>query len=176
MITLGSRPRPAAICTMRCLGVAPLAPNATMCELMALAPALVPRDDRAVAVALEDRLRQVRAADGGREPQLVAAGHEDAGRVAHQARAVIVVGLRARDRVDRVHLVRAELGEDLAVHLAGQRAQRRGAADHRDARVGAARERDEPGQDRALADLVLGASDDDDVPFGHRLEASPRYM
>ena len=79
---------------------------------------------------------------------------------------MVVVGLRARHGVDGVHGVRAELGEDLAVHLAGQRAQRRGAADHRDARVRAAGKRDEPAQDGAFANLVLGTADDDDVPFG----------
>ena len=41
-MTPGSRPRPAAICAIRTLGVAPDAPNAIMCELIALAPADVP--------------------------------------------------------------------------------------------------------------------------------------
>ena len=69
--------------------------------------------------------------------------------------------------VDRRDVRRAELREHLAVHLAGERTQRRGAADDRDARVRAAGERDEPAQDEAFADLVLGAADDDDVPFSH---------
>ena len=42
MITPGSRPRPALIWVIRCLGVAPLVPKATMWLLMAEAPALVP--------------------------------------------------------------------------------------------------------------------------------------
>ena len=42
MITPGSRPRPALIWVMRCFGVAPLVPKATMWVLMAEAPALVP--------------------------------------------------------------------------------------------------------------------------------------
>ena len=41
-MTPGSSPRPAAICAIRCLGVAPEAPNAIMCDEMALAPAEVP--------------------------------------------------------------------------------------------------------------------------------------
>jgi hypothetical protein len=41
-MTPGRMPRPAAIWTMRCFGVEPLAPNATMCVLIAEAPALVP--------------------------------------------------------------------------------------------------------------------------------------
>ena len=42
MITAGSRPRPALIWVIRCLGVVPLVPNATMWLLIAEAPALVP--------------------------------------------------------------------------------------------------------------------------------------
>ena len=53
MITPGSRPRPAAICAIRCFGVAPLAPNAIMWLLIALAPALV-AGQPAVAQALVD--------------------------------------------------------------------------------------------------------------------------
>ena len=41
MMTPGSRPSPALICVIRCLGVVPLVPKATMWLLIADAPALV---------------------------------------------------------------------------------------------------------------------------------------
>ncbi len=74
---------PAAIWAIRCLGVAPDAPNAIMWLLIADAPALVPGDHGPRAEAVEDRVGQARAADRRREPELVAAGQEHAGRVAH---------------------------------------------------------------------------------------------
>ena len=65
------------------------------------------RGDGARAIGLGER----RAADGGRQPQLVAAGHEHAGRVAHGARGVVVVRLVAGRGVDGPDLGRAQLRE-----------------------------------------------------------------
>ena len=60
-----------------------------------------PGDDRPVPEPLEDRVGQARAAERRREPELVAAGQEDAGRVADGAGDGLVVGLRPGHRVER---------------------------------------------------------------------------
>jgi hypothetical protein len=75
--------------------------------------------------------------------------------------------------VDRRHLLHTQLAEDAPVELTGERAERRRRADDRHTSVRATGERHETAQDDALTDLVLGAADDDDVPFGHRL-SEPR--
>ena len=62
----------------------------------------------------------------------------------------------------------AQLGEDLAVALAGLGPERAGGRDHRDRRVPAARERHEPVEDHPVADLVLRPADDDDGAVAHR--------
>ena len=135
--------------------------------LIALAPAEVPAIDRAVAEPLEDRVGQPRPADRRRQPELVAAGQEDAGRVLHEARCALVVGLRPGDRVERADPLDAQVGEHVAVALAGFGAERRGGRDHRDGRVATAGQAGEAIQDDPIADLVLRAADDDDGTFGH---------
>ena len=87
-----------------------------------------PRDDRPVAEPLEDRVGQARPADRRREAQLVAAGEEDARRVADRERRGFVVRLRAGDRVEGPDAGDAQLAEDVAVALAGLEAERRGGA------------------------------------------------
>ena len=99
-MTPGSTPRPAAIWAMRCFGVAPDAPNAIMWLDIALAPGARARDDRALPELVEDRVREARPADRRRQAELVAAGQEDAGRVADGERRRLVVGLGPGDRVD----------------------------------------------------------------------------
>ena len=81
MSTPGSSPSPALIWVIRCFGVAPLVPNATMWLAMADAPALVPATTAPCAVAIDDRAPEQRAADDARQAQLVATGHEDRRRV-----------------------------------------------------------------------------------------------
>ena len=86
---------------MRCLGVAPEAPNAIMCEDTALAPADVP------ATTAPSRNRSITAAARRVPPsiddsrswlppvmKMPVASRDD-------PRAVLVVGLRARDGVER---------------------------------------------------------------------------
>ena len=75
-------------------GVAPLAPKAIMWLLIARRAGARAGDDRALPEALDDGLREARAADRRRQAQLVAAGQEDAGGVAHRARRCLVIGLR----------------------------------------------------------------------------------
>ena len=96
-----ARRGPAAIWAIRCLGVAPDAPNAIMWLDIADAPADVPATTAPCLEAVEDRVGQARPADRRRQPQLVAAGQEDAGRVADRQRRRLVVGLRPGDRVER---------------------------------------------------------------------------
>ena len=90
-----------------------------------------PGDDRALPEPLEDRVGQAGPADRRGQAELVAAGHEDAGRVADGEGRRLVVGLRAGHRVERPDAVDAELAEDRAVALAGLEPERRRGGDHR---------------------------------------------
>ena len=116
---------------------------------------------------IEDRVGEARAADRRREAQLVAAGQEDAARVADRDGRRVGVRLRPGDDMQRADATRAELAEHDAVALAGLGAERRRGADDGDRGVGATGEGDEPAQDQPVADLVLGATDDDDGSFRH---------
>ena len=62
-MTPGSTPRPAAIWAIRCLGVAPLAPNAIMWLDIALRPGARAGHDRALPELVEDRIGQAGATD-----------------------------------------------------------------------------------------------------------------
>ncbi len=124
MITPGSRPRPAATCAMRCLGVAPLAPKATMWLLMARGAGTRAGHHRPGGEARLDRLGEARATDRRRQAKLVAAGQEDAGRVTDRERGGLLVGLRPGDDVERPDPRGAQLHEDVAVPLARFGAQR----------------------------------------------------
>ena len=167
-MTPGRTPRPAAIWAIRCLGVAPDAPNAIMWLDIADAPAEVPGHHRAVLEAIEDGVREERPADRRRQPELVAAGQEDARRVAHGKHGGLVVGLRPGDGVERSDVLDAQLAEDGPVALARLEAERGSGADDRDRRVRATGQRDEAVEDDAVADLVLRTADDDDGSIGHR--------
>ncbi len=168
-MTPGRTPRPAAIWAIRCLGVAPDAPNAIMWLDIAEAPAVVP------ATTAPSRNRSMIASARSVPPivelqaELVAAGHEDPGRVADGGGVGLVVGLGAGHRVERADPRDAQLAEDLAVALAGFHAHRGRGRDHRDGRVLATGEGDEAAEDDPIADLVLGAPDDDDGSVRHRL-------
>ena len=63
-ITPGSSPRPAAICAIRCFGVAPDAPNAIMCDDTADAPADVP-------ATTEPAWKRVMIASASRVPPII---------------------------------------------------------------------------------------------------------
>ena len=80
-------------------------------------------DHRPVPEPLEHRVGQAGPADRRRQPELVAAGQEDARRVADRERRGLVVGLRPGDGVERPDVGDAKLREDLAVALAGLRAR-----------------------------------------------------
>ena len=71
-------PRPGASRTLPAITEEPSSPKAIMCSLRMLAPALVPPTVTPCALRLRISLRDRRAAEQGREPQLVAAGEEDA--------------------------------------------------------------------------------------------------
>ena len=133
------------------------------------APADVPRDHGPVAEPLQDRVREPRAADRRRQPQLVATGQEDARRIADRQGRQFVIGLRPGDRVERMDPRDAELTEHRLVPLARLEPQRRRRRDDRDRGVHPAGERDEPAEDDPVPDLVLRPADDDDGPFGHKL-------
>ena len=71
------------------------------------APADVPATTAPCPEPVEDGLGEERAADRRRQSQLVAAGQEDAGRVAHLADVRLVVRLLAGHRVERPDLADA---------------------------------------------------------------------
>ena len=131
-----------------------------------------PGHDRPVLESIEDRVRQARPTDRRGQSELVAAGQEDPGGIAHRPRRGLVVGLRPRHGVERPDRRDAELREDLAVAFAGQRTERTRRRDHGNGRVAAAGERDESVEDDPIPDLVLGPADDDDRPVAHSVEDS----
>ena len=162
------QPRPAAIWAIRCLGVAPDAPNAIMWLLSADAPADVPATTAPCGTGRGSHRP-------GAVPPIVELSRSwlppvrkmpVASRDLGDGR--LVVGLLARDCVERADTGRAELGEDLPIPCAGLRSERGRRADDDDRGVGSAGERDEPAEDDPVADLVLGAADDDDGPVRHR--------
>ena len=166
-MTPGRMPRPAAIWTIRCLGVPPLAPNATMWVLIADAPALVPattepcrwRPTIAWARLVPPMVELSRSWLPPVRNTPVASARPRA--------PLVVVRLGTGHGVDRRRLGRAELGEhwryispasgpsDEALLMTAMRASGPPASATNRLRI------------RRVADLVLGAPDDDDVPFGH---------
>jgi hypothetical protein len=150
------------------LGVAPDAPNAIMWLDIADAPADVPATTGPGLETVEDRVGEKRPTDRRRQPQLVAAGQEDTGRVTDGQDRGLVVGLWSGHRVERSHALDAELPKNGAVALACFQPERGRGADDRDRRVRATGQGDEAAQDDAVADLVLRAADDDDGSIGHR--------
>ncbi len=117
--------------------------------------------------AIQDCVGQAGPADRRAQPQLVAAGQEDARRIADGRHEGLVVGLAAGHRVNGLEALDAELSEDLTVSLTRFRAQRAGGADDHDPGGRAAGERHEPTEDDPVPDLVLRAADHDDGPVGH---------
>ena len=74
-----------------------------------------------------------------------------------------------------VHLGRPQALEQCGVHLDHLGPQRRRRRDDRDAGVGPATRRDELGEDRALAELVLGSADDQEMPGPWRGRSGGRH-
>ena len=120
-------------------------------------------DHRAVLMALDELLAEQRAADDARQAQLVAAGHEDRGRVVELRDEARVVRVVAHQRPHAAHVADAHLSEERQVELGRLVAQRRGRRDDDDAGIAAAGQRDEARQDLALPELVLGTADHEQV-------------
>ena len=169
MITPGSSPRPALICVIRCLGVVPLVPKATMWVLMADAPALVPatiapclwrsmiaRPSAVPPITLDRRswlppvmkmpVASVTRLDGSRLVGVVAGQRPQASHVGDA---------QPRGTADWYSSVASSPSEE-AVEI------------DRHARIGSAGQRGEARQDLALSQLVLGAADDQQVPGAWR--------
>ena len=168
-MTPGRTPRPAAIWAMRCFGVAPGRAERDHVARHRRGSGRCPGDHGAVLEPFEDSVREPSATDRRRQTELVAAGQEDAGRVADGRDGGLVIGLRPGHGVERPDVLDAEFTEDRAVPLASLESQRGCGADDRDRGGLAPRERDESAQDDAVADLVLRAADDDDGSIGHRM-------
>ena len=120
---------------IRCLGVEPGPPKATMWLDWMLAPADAGHD-HAAPVRLQDGVGHRGAGEDGGQLELVAAGHEDAGGLAEPLHELLVVGLLAGLRAHRDHLGGTELAEQRVVHAHDLGPQRRRRRDDRDAGVG----------------------------------------
>ena len=129
-------------------------------------------DDRSTLVGADDGVAERRAADDRGQLELVATGHEDAGGVVDEGdqvgvvRVVAALGPHGRD------VAGPEPPEQRVVHLDDLVAEARRGRDDHEARVGPAAGRDEVLEDRASAELVLGAADDHQRPAGARVGAS----
>ncbi len=163
MSTPGRSPRPALICVMRCFGVAPLVPKATMWLAMAEAPALVP------ATMAPCRWRSTIARPRSVPPitlerrswlppvmKMAVASSSDG----HEAPIVRVV---ADQGTHAAHVGDPHLAKEGQIQLGRFVAERRGRRDDHHSSVAAARERHEARQDLALAQLVLRSADDEKV-------------
>ena len=113
-------------------------------------------------IAAPDSLRDFRTADGRRQPQLVATGHEHAVGILQRGEEVRILAVHALDEGQHVGVRHADLHEQAAVAVAGV-VQLGGGRDDRDARVLAAADLDESIQHLTVAQLLLGATDGDDV-------------
>ena len=166
-MTPGSSPSPAAICAIRCLGVAPEAPNAIMCDDTALAPAEVPATTapawNRVVIASASRVPPM--VDDSRSWLPPVMNTPLASRTTRAAFSSL-----ACDRLTawsgRTAAAPSSVKID-AIALARLGAHRRGRADDRDLRVATAGERHEPAEDDPIPDLVLRAPNDDDGPMRH---------
>ena len=128
-----------------------------------LAPADVPPMVTPRRARLDDGVAERRAGDDRGELELVATGHEDAGRPVELRDDVGVGGLLAVLGPDAEHLGRTELVEQGVVDVDDLRAERGRGRDHRDPGVRAAGALHELGEHGALAELVLGSADDEQV-------------
>ena len=114
-----SGPRPGASRTLPAITDEPSSPNAIMCSLRMLAPALVPPTVTPCGVAPADQLRDRRAAEQRREAQLVAAGEEDAAGLLDPLQAIGLLAVAARVEVHHVDARGAEVAEQRFVARAG---------------------------------------------------------
>ena len=168
MITPGSRPRPALIWVMRCFGVVPLVPNATMWLLMAEAPALVP------ATISPCRCRSMMARPRAVPPITLERRSwlPPVMKMPVASRTASIAGRLVRllpgERPQAAHIGDAELSEEGPIQLGRLVAERGRGGDDRHPRIGPAGQRGEARQDLALSQLVLGAADDQQVPGAWR--------
>ena len=168
MMTPGSTPRPAAIWAMRCLGVAPDAPNAIMWLDIADAPADVPATT--APCWKRSRIASARSVppivDDSRSWLPPVRKTPVASRTAITAVSSLACG-RVTAWSGRTRLTPSS-PKTARYRSPASRPERRRGADDRDRRVRATGQRDEAAQDDAVADLVLRTADDDDGSIGHR--------
>ena len=160
--TSRTSPRPAASWVIRCLGVEPPVPKATMCEDWMLAPAQVPPTTTPRACAAMIASPNGGAVDDRGQLELVAAGHEDAGDVVEQADARRVLGLLAALRPRRRRPRRRRACGTARRTPRRSRGRARSGRDDGDPGVGAAGAGDELLEHGAPAELVLGTADRDE--------------
>ena len=138
-----------------------------MCSQRNEAPAEVPAIGTPCGVAPPQQPRHGGAAQRGGQPELVAAGEEHAAWPRRSPRGRRLLGLGAL--VEPQHLDRGHAhGPEQRVVLRAGLGPARGGRDHRDPRLRAAGKLDEPAQDGAVAQPLLGAADRDDVSRARR--------
>ena len=118
-------------------------------------------DGHARGVALADQLGDRRAAEQGRQAQLVAAGEEDAGGFLEALQAIRLLAVATRIEVHHRDARCAELAKQRFVARPGLVHLARG-RDHDDVGFLAAGNVDEAAQDALIVLLVLRAADRDD--------------
>ena len=154
-------PEPGARRTLPAIIAEPSSPEAIMCSLRMLAPALVPPTVTPWALRIADQLRDRRAAEQRREPQLIAAGEEDAGGLLEALEApgflAVAAGVEVHDRDARG----ADVAEQLLVARPGL-VHAAGGGDHDDVGVLAPGDAHEALEDAAVIFLILGAADRND--------------
>ena len=157
-------PRPGARRTEPATGVLPSSPKAIMCSHRNAAPALVPATGTPGRIHLPHSLGDRRAADQGREPQLIAAGEKDARWPAAAARAGRAPRRRAGYRNPAMTTLRAPISLKIRLIARRRLARQAGGGNDRDIRRGAAAQFHESPQDLRGILLVLCTSDRNDPP------------
>ena len=166
-----SKPRPAATWVIRCFGVAPPTPKATMCEDWMLAPALVP-------AMTTPRSCAARIASPNGVPLMIAESFSWLPPVMKMPVASSSTSTKAGSRrlfaglgPGGDDLGGAQLAEDRVVDLDDLGAERRSRRDDRDPRSAPPRRATNSREHGAPAELVLGAADDHQGPDRPRWRA-----
>ncbi len=122
-----------------------------------------PRDRDSGRAHQPDPLGHGGAAEVGREPELIAAGQEDSGRLSQALQQVLAFAIPPLLERERLGGLDAHLAEYPLVARAGIGGER-GGGDDRDAGALAAAQLDEAPEDRRVVGLGFRAADGNDVP------------
>ena len=129
-----------------------------------------PADMHAAGIERTDALRHRRAAERGRQAQLVAAGEEDAGGLVEPLQAASFLGIAAHVEIEHTDFAGTQLGEQPLVARTGIE-QLTGRRNHHDIRGAAATQLDKTLENPGIVLFFLGTADGNDpsalLPFHH---------